>query len=419
MMKKRVVITGMGTINSLGHNVSDTWEKIRNGESGIQRISRFDPSDLNSQIAGEVRDFDGASFYSDNFRRQAKRLDEFTHFAMAAGREALGQSGLNIGADPFGTAVVIGSGIGGLPTQQKNGASLAARGMRGVSPLYIPATIGNIAAGVVSMELGIQGPNMATQTACATANHAFAVAFMMIRQGYCHSALAGGTENSIVEIGVAGFSRMQALSTAYNDEPQRASRPYDRGRDGFVISEGAGVLVLEELEHAKARGAHIFAELLSVGMSGDAYDIVVPHPEGIGALRSMEMAVKQAEIHTGDIQYINTHGTSTPLGDIAESKAVYNLLGGNEENVTVGSTKGMHGHLLGATAALEAIICVNVINNGIIPPNINIDDFDPEVALKQETINTSAREKDVDIALSNSFGFGGHNSTIVLKKFKG
>lgn len=419
MEKKRVVITGMGTVNALAHNVKETWEKIQKGASGIERIIRFDPSDINSQIAGEVRGFDKAAVYSENFYRQAKRLDEFTHFAMAASREAMGQSGLDVSRDPFATAVIIGSGIGGLPSQQNNGASLAKRGLRGVGPMYIPATIGNIAAGAVSIELGIQGPNMATQTACATANHAFAVAYMMIQMGYCHSALAGGTENSVVEIGVAGFARMQALSTKYNDEPHRASRPYDRGRDGFVIAEGAGVLVLEELAHARARGAQIFAELLAVGMSGDAHDIVVPHPEGVGALHSMKMAIEHAELNASDIDYINTHGTSTPLGDIAESKAVYQLLNGREEGLQVGSTKSMHGHLLGATAALEAIICVNTIKDGLIPPNINIEEFDPDIALKEETINKMPVEKDVNIVLSNSFGFGGHNSTVVLKKFTG
>ena len=418
MEKKRVVITGMGTVNALGNNVNDSWEKIKNGISGIDRISRFDPSDLNSQIAGEVRNFNSANFYSEDFHKQAKRLDKFTHFAMAASREAMEQSGLDTRSNFFDMAVVIGSGIGGLPTQQSNGANLAKRGLRGVGPMYIPASIGNIAAGVVSIELGIQGPNLATQTACATANHAFAVAYMMIQQGYCSSALAGGTENSVVEIGVAGFARMQALSTAYNDQPQRASRPYDLGRDGFVIAEGAGILVLEELSLAKKRGAHIFAELASVGMSGDAYNLVVPHPDGIGALRSMEMAVQRATVNSEDIGYINTHGTSTPLGDIAESKAVAKLLKGNENNVHVGSTKSMHGHLLGATAALEAILCVKAINAGLVPPNINIDEFDSQIALKEDTINKTAIEKNIDVALSNSFGFGGHNSTIVLKKFK-
>lgn len=418
MEKKRVVITGMGTINPLAHNVKDTWEKISTGTSGIDSISHFDASQISSWIAGEVRDFSIEGLYSESFKKQAKRMDEFTHFAMAAANQTVKDSGLDISADPFGTGVVIGSGIGGLPSQQSNAASLAKRGPRGVGPMYIPATIGNIAAGVVSMELGIMGPNMATQTACATANHAFAVGLMMIQSGYCSSVLAGGTEDSVVEISVAGFARMQALSTNFNDTPTKASRPYDVNRDGFVVSEGSGLLMLEELEHAKARGAHIYAELASVGMSGDAHDIVVPHPEGVGALHSMQMAVDRAGVNIDEIDYINTHGTSTPLGDIAESKAVYNLLKGREENVHVGSTKSMHGHLLGATAALEAILCIQAINNSLVPANINIDEFDPKVALKEETINTEAVEKPVRVAVSNSFGFGGHNSTVVLKKYE-
>lgn len=416
MNNKRVVITGMGALSPLGNSVADTWEKAKNGISGIDRISHFDPSDYGSQVAGEIRNFDYTQHFSEGFLKQAKRLDEFTHFAMAASREAVAQSGIDIAANPWDVGVVIGSGIGGLPSQQSNAISMGQRGPRGVGPMYIPATIGNIAAGVVSMELGAQGPNMATQTACATANHAFAVAFMMIKMGYCSTVLAGGTEDSIVEIAVAGFSRMQALSTRYNDTPKKASRPYDKGRDGFVMGEGSGMLVLEEYEHAKARGANILAELAAVGMSGDAHDLVVPHPEGVGALHSMEMAVKRAGINASDIDYINAHGTSTPLGDIAESKAVYKLLKGNEDNVHVGSTKSMHGHLLGATAALEAILTIKAMNEGVVPPNINIDEFDTDVALKEETINKVAVEKPISIALSNSFGFGGHNSTIVLKK---
>jgi 3-oxoacyl-[acyl-carrier-protein] synthase II len=416
MEKKRVVITGMGTLNPLGHTVEDSWEKAKNGISGIDRISHFDPKDYAAQIAGEVRGFDFAEHYSEGFRKQAKRLDEFTHFAMAASRQAVDQSGIDIAANPWDVGVVIGSGIGGLPSQQSNAISLGNRGPRGVGPMYIPATIGNIASGVVSMELGAQGPNMATQTACATANHAFAVGYMMIQMGYCSTVVAGGAEDSVVEIAVAGFSRMQALSTKYNDTPTKASRPYDKGRDGFVMGEGAGILVLEEYEHAKARGANILAELAAVGMSGDAHDLVVPHPEGVGALYSMEMAVKYAGINPEDIDYINTHGTSTPLGDIAESKAVYRLLKGNEDRVHVGSTKSMHGHLLGATAALEAILTIKAMNEGVVPPNINIEEFDDGVALKPETINTEAIEKDITVAMSNSFGFGGHNSTIILKK---
>jgi 3-oxoacyl-[acyl-carrier-protein] synthase II len=416
MEKKRVVITGTGALSPLGNSAAESWDKVKRGISGIDRISHFDPSDYAAQIAGEVRGFDYAEHYSEGFRKQAKRLDEFTHFAMAASREAVSQSGIDIAANPWDVGVVIGSGIGGLPSQQSNAISLGNRGPRGVGPMYIPATIGNIASGVVSMELGAQGPNMATQTACATANHAFAVAYMMIQMGYCSTVIAGGAEDSVVEIAVAGFSRMQALSTNFNDTPQKASRPYDKARDGFVMGEGAGILVIEEYEHAKARGANILAELASVGMSADAHDLVVPHPEGVGAHYSMKTAIEMAGVNPGDIDYINTHGTSTPLGDIAESKAVYKLLNGDESRVHVGSTKSMHGHLLGATAALEAILTINAMNEGVVPPNINIDEFDDQVALKPETINTEPVEKEIKVALSNSFGFGGHNSTVVFKK---
>lgn len=415
MNKRRVVITGVGAVSPLGNSVKESWENAKNGRSGIDRISHFDPELYGSKVAGEIRNFDMLSHYNDDFRKTAKRMDPFVHYVSAATKEALGQSGLPIKDNPFKVGVAVGSGIGGLVTQQQNGAGLANRGPKGVSPMYIPAMIGNIAAGIISMEHGIMGPNLATQTACATANHAMAVAYMMIQAGMLDAVVTGGTEDSVVEIAVAGFSNMRALSTKYNDAPQAASRPYDKGRDGFVIAEGAGVLILEEYEHAVKRGAPILAELASIGMSGDAYDLVVPHPEGAGALYSMQMAVDGAGITAGDIDYINAHGTSTPLGDIAESKAIYKLLKGDESRVTVGSTKGMHGHLLGATAALEAILCVQAIQEGIIPPNINIDEFDPGVALKPETINTQPLEKKVNVALSNSFGFGGHNSTIVLK----
>lgn len=415
MSEKRVVVTGMGTVNPLGLNVEETWKAARTGTSGIARITHFEPEGLNSQIAGEVKNFDPYAAYLDqNLRKSAKKLDSFVHFASAAAREAIEQSGIDIAADPFRTGISLGSGIGGLLVQQTNGANLAARGFRGVSPMFIPASIGNIAAGHVSMEHGIMGPNLATQTACATANHAFATAFLIIRAGLADAMVAGGTEASIHEIGVAGFANMRALSSNFNSEPTRASRPYDKNRDGFVIAEGAGVLVLEEYEHAKKRGAPILAEILAIGMSGDAYDLVAPHPDGVGALYSMQSAVKAAGVNAGDIDYINAHGTSTPLGDVAESKAIAKLVGGNFEKVHVGSTKGMHGHLLGATAALEAIISICAMRESIVPPNINIDEFDPDVAVPQNRINTEPVSKPIRTVLSNSFGFGGHNSTLVL-----
>jgi len=415
-MNKRVVITGIGTVNPLGHSAQESWEAVKAGRSGIERITHFNPEGLNSQIAGVVKDFDPLAHYSDEDRKAAKKQDRFVHFASKATREALAQSGLDIKSAPFRTGICLGTGIGGVQVHQQNGANLAARGFRGVSPMYIPASIGNMAAGFVSMEHGIMGPNLATQTACATANHAMAMGYLMIQAGMADAIVAGGTEASVTEMAVAGFANLRALSSKYNDTPHRASRPYDKGRDGFVIAEGAGVLVLEEYEHARKRGAVILGELLSVGMSGDAYDLVVPHPEGIGALASMEMALEYAGITADQIDYINAHGTSTPLGDVAESKAIYKLLKGNEERVHVGSTKSLHGHLLGATAGLEAILTLMAMNDNLVPANSNIDEFDTDVALKPETINQKPIEKDIQIALSNSFGFGGHNSTIVLRK---
>ena len=418
MERKRIVITGMGTVNALGHNVVDSWNKIKQGQSGIERISRWDLEGYGSKIAGEVRHFDLTAHFPQHVLKDAKKLDPFVHFAAAATNEALAQSGLKsvIEANPYRVGVVIGSGIGGLPTQQKNGAGLAARGPKGVSPMYIPALIGDICAGFISMIHGAKGPNMATQTACATANHAIATASLMIQHGMMDACIAGGSEGSVTEIAVAGFSNMRALSTRYNDDPTKASRPYDTGRDGFVIAEGAGILILEEYEHAKKRGATILAELVGIGMSGDAYDLVQPDPEGNGALASMKMACADAGINPVELDYINAHGTSTPLGDIAESKAIYKLLQGQQDRIHVGSTKSMHGHILGATAAVEAILCICALQEGLIPPNINIENFDSNVALKPAVINTVAINKNLQYVLSNSFGFGGHNSSIILKK---
>lgn len=418
MQRKRVVITGMGTVNALGHSVTESWNKVRQGISGIDRITHFPLEGFNSQIAGEVKDFDLTQHFPAELLKDAKKMDPFVHFAAAATNEAMAQAGLKplIEKAPYRTGIVIGSGIGGLPTMQKNGAGLATRGPKGVSPMYVPAMIGNIASGFISIIHGIKGPNLSTQTACATANHAIAMGSLMIQHGMADVMVVGGTEGSVVEIAVAGFNNMRALSTHFNETPTRASRPYDKDRDGFVISEGAGVLIIEDYDHAVARGATILAELAGLGMSGDAFDLVQPDPTGSGAFASMQMACDDAGIKPTEIDYINAHGTSTPLGDVAESQAIFKLLGGYQDRVHVGSTKSMHGHLLGATAGLEAILCICAIRDGLVPPNINIDNFDPAVALKPEVINTKPVKKEINIVLSNSFGFGGHNSTILLKK---
>lgn len=413
MNEKRVVLTGMGTVNPLAMNVTETWEKILAGESGIDRITHFDASHLPAQIAGEIKDFNYRQYYTEDQLKSAKRLDLFVHYAVAAMKEAVESSGFDIKKDPDRTGIAIGSGMGGLQVTYDNSAALSSKGARRVSPFYIPMSIGNIAAGYLSMLYGFRGPNLSMQTACATANHGIAVGMMLIKAGMADTIFAGGTEGIVTELAMAGFSNMRALSTR-NDDPKTASRPFDKDRDGFVMSEGASILVLEGLEHAKARGANIICEVAAAGMSADAHDFVIPDPEGGGALLSMKMACEQAGINSDEIDYINAHGTSTPVGDTAESKAIYKLLKGRKDNVYVGSTKSMHGHLLGATAGLEAIICAKAIQEGKIPANINIENLDPEIPLR--CINTQLIEQEVKVAMSNSFGFGGHNSTIILKK---
>jgi 3-oxoacyl-[acyl-carrier-protein] synthase II len=341
-------------------------------------------------------------------------MDRFVHYGAAALRQALQASGLEISAEAERIGMCIGSGMGGLDAQHNNSAALATKGARRVSPFYVPAAIGNIASGLLSIEHGVLGPNLSMQTACATANHSLITACMIIKQDMADVMLAGGTEGGVTELAVAGFANMRALSTKRNDEPQRASRPYDADRDGFVIAEGAGVFVVEEMEHAKKRGAPILCEILSFGMSGDAHDLVIPDPEGNGAFRSMKMALDRGRLEPMQINYINTHGTATPLGDVAEARAVKRLIGSDESNVCVGSTKSMHGHMLGAAAAVEGIICIEAMRHGLVPPNINIDDMDPDVAVS--CIYTEPVEKEVRVAFSNSFGFGGHNSTLVFAK---
>jgi 3-oxoacyl-[acyl-carrier-protein] synthase II len=412
MNGKRIVITGTGTVNALGNSVKETWEKASNGISGIARITGFDASHLQIDIAGEVKDFNYTEHFSEATIKKAKRMDPFVHYAAAATKQALTQSGLDIGKEAERIGMCVSSGMGGMTSQHNNSAALATKGARRVSPFYVPAAIGNIAAGILSMEYGIKGPNLSMQTACATANHSLISAFLIIQAGMADVMVAGGAEAAVIELGVAGFANMQALSTHFRDEPQRASRPYDVDRDGFVIAEGAGTLIVEEYEHAKARGAEILCEIKAVGMSGDGYDLVMPDPSGQGAFRSMKMAVDNAQLSPSDINYVNTHGTSTPLGDIAESTAVKQLLGENEDNCHVSSTKSMHGHILGATAAVEGIICIEAIRHGVVPPSINIDNFDPKIPLK--CINSEPVEKEIKHAISNSFGFGGHNSTVLF-----
>lgn len=411
MNGRRVVITGTGTVNPLANSTSGTWEAIVARASGIGPITRFDASHLPVRIAGEVRDFDPAQHYDEEMAKSAKRMDEFCHYAAAAAGEATRQAGLETIAERNRIGVSVGSGIGGLNVQHRNSVDLATKGHRRVSPFYIPMSIGNMASGMLSIMYGITGPNLSLQTACATANHSMAMATMIIGNGMADVMIAGGAEGTLTELAIAGFANMRALSTR-NDSPQTASRPYDADRDGFVLSEGAAILVLEEYEHAKRRGAEILCEVLACGMSGDAYHFVQPDPEGRGAAASMRMAVEQAQIPTDRIGYINTHGTSTPAGDVAELKGIHELIGGSVEATHVSSTKSYHGHVLGATAGVEAIITINAMRNGLVPANLNIETLDPECPPLQ--LPTEHVEKRIDVAISNSFGFGGHNSSLVL-----
>lgn len=414
MSERRVVVTGIGTVNPLGNNVAETWEKASTGQSGVAEIAGFDASHLTARVAGEVKNFDYTRYFPEEHARTAKRMDRFVHYAEAALQEALAGSGLDIESDPQRIGICVGSGMGGMDAQHNNSAALATKGARRVSPFYIPAAIGNIASGFLSIIHGIKGPNLSVQTACATANHSLITGFMIIKQGMAEVMISGGSEAAVTELAVAGFANMRALATNFNDEPERASRPYDVSRDGFVIAEGAGVIILEEYEYAKRRGAEILCEIRSVGMSGDGHDLVIPEPEGRGAEQSMRMALDNGKITVPELGYINTHGTATPLGDIAESRAVHRLVGGVEDSLHVSSTKSMHGHLLGAAGAVEGIICIQAMKHGIVPPSINLEELDPEVPLT--CINTEPIEKEISVALSNSFGFGGHNSSVAFAK---
>jgi len=408
--ERRVVVTGMGTVNPLGNSVDQTWNSIMGGTSGIGPITRFDPTDYATRIAGEVRNFDYTGAFSEEMLKKARRMDPFCHYAVAAVAEAVAQSGLT-DLPPEQVGVSVGSGIGGIDVQHQNSIAFERHGPKRVSPFYIPMTIGNMASGVISMIYGFTGPNLSVQTACATGNHSIAMAMLIIESGMATAMVAGGTESPIYPFAVAGFSNMRVLSTR-NDSPQTASRPYDRDRDGLVVGEGAAILILEEYQHAKERGADIVCEVVSCGMSADAYDFVAPEPEGRGAFRAMQMALEQGRTSTDDVDYINTHGTSTQLGDVAELRGIHRLFGG--EGPQISSTKSYHGHLLGATAGLEAIITARTLATGTVPANINIFERDPE--LPKVSLPVEPLEMPVQMALSNSFGVGGHNSSLLLRR---
>lgn len=412
-MKKRVVITGMGAVTPLANNVADTWAGLLDGQSGIAPIAAYDPSELPVRFCGEIKNFSTDGIMD---TKEARKVDSFIQYAVVAADEAIRNSGLTIDdSNSERTGVIIGSGIGGLPGITDGYKTFLDKGARRVTPFYVPRSLVNMAGGHVSMKFNIRGPSLSTVTACTSGTHSIGQAARMIQYGDADIMIAGGAEMSSCAIGIAGFAAAKALSTN-NEDPVGASRPWDQERDGFVLSDGAGVVVLEELEAAKARGATIYAEIIGFGMSSDAYHITMPPADGNGAYRAMKNAVADAKLNVSDIDYINAHGTSTPLGDKAEFTAVKRLLDGNAHDVKMSSTKSMTGHALGAAGALEAIFTALSVKHNIAPPTINLDNLDPDCT-GIDLVPHTAKEFAINYALSNSFGFGGTNGSLLFKKF--
>ncbi len=413
MHKRRVVVTGLGLITPLGNNVIDTWSNILAGKSGIGRITHFDTTDFPVQIGGSIRDFNVEDYIP---KKDVKKMDPFIHYGMAAGIQAFEDSGLVVNEEnAHRIGVAIGSGIGGLPGIEKGTLILQEGGPRKISPFYVPSNIINMISGNLSIRIGAKGPNFAIVTACTTGTHNIGDAARLIEYGDADVMVAGGAEMATSPTGLAGFANARALSTR-NDDPERASRPWDRDRDGFVLSDGAGVMVLEELEHAKKRGARIYGELIGYGMSGDAYHMTAPSEDGSGATHSMLNALRNAHIDKSTIDYINAHGTSTPAGDVVENNAVKRVFGDEAKKVAISSTKSMTGHLLGAAGGIEAVFCLLAIRDQVAPPTINLDNPDPACDL--DYVPHHARQMKIDIALSNSFGFGGTNGTLIFSKLR-
>ncbi|TSA10755.1 MAG: beta-ketoacyl-[acyl-carrier-protein] synthase II [Betaproteobacteria bacterium] len=411
MSRRRVVITGLGIISPVGNSVSDAWASILAGVSGINKISRFDASRLTCQIAGEIRNFDLALYLE---RKEARHMDTFIHYGMAAGMQAIRDSGIEVTAENAERiGVNIGSGMGGLPMIEQTQREVIAGGPRKISPFFIPSTIINMISGNLSIKYGLKGPNLAMVTACTTATHCIGESGRLIEYGDCDVMVAGGAESVVTELAMGGFAQARALSTR-NDDPAGASRPWDRDRDGFVLGEGAGVLVLEEYEHAKARGARIYAELAGYGMSGDAHHMTAPREDGDGAARCMNSALRNARFNADQVDYINAHGTSTPLGDLAETIAVKRSLGAHAIKTAVSSTKSMTGHLLGAAGGVEAVFSALAIHHQVAPPTTNLFNQDPQCDL--DYVPNTARQMKINVALSNSFGFGGTNGTLVFSR---
>ena len=419
---RRVVVTGLGMVTPLGCGVESSWTRLLAGESGAGPITSFDASDLPARIACNIKRGDGSegTFNPDDWMepKEQRKVDDFIIFAMAAASQALSDANWSpkTEEEQFATGVAIGSGIGGLGGIYEASILLKERGPRRLSPFFIPGRLSNLAAGYVSIEHGLKGPNHAVVTACSTGAHAIGDAARMVSLGDADVMVAGGTESAINRLGIAGFCACRALSTNFNDTPEKASRPYDRDRDGFVMGEGAGVVVLEELEHALARGARIYAEVVGYGMSGDAYHITSPAEDGDGAYRCMQAALKRAGMEAAELDYINAHGTSTPLGDEIELRAVERLLAGSTKRPAMSSTKSATGHLLGAAGAIEAIFSVLAIRDQIAPPTINLDN--PSVETEIDLVPHVAQKRRIDVVLSNSFGFGGTNASLVMKRFE-
>jgi len=418
---RRVVVTGMGMLTPLGCGVEPTWQRLLKGESGAKQIDTFDVSDVSCKIACVIPRGDGSNgtYNPDQWMqpKEQRKVDEFIVYAMCAARQALDDAGWRPESyeDQTNTGVLIGSGIGGIEGIAAMAVVLHEKGPRRVSPFFIPGRIINLASGFVSIEFGLKGPNHAVVTACSTGAHAIGDAARMVALGDADVMVAGGSESPVNRMALAGFAALRALSTNFNDDPTRASRPYDKARDGFVMGEGAGAVVLEALDHAKARGAKIYAELVGYGMSGDAYHITAPSPDGDGAFRCMTMALKRAGLSAGDIDYINAHGTSTPLGDEIELGAVQRLVGNAAGRISMSSTKSCVGHLLGAAGAVEAIFSILAIRDGVAPPTINLDN--PSVETPIDLVAHTARKRNIDTALSNSFGFGGTNASLIFRRY--
>ena len=415
MSQRRIVVTGLGLLSPVGNTVVESWDAICNGRSGIDLITEFDVSELATKIAGEIRNFEVTDFMSG---KEARRCDKFMHYGLAAAQEAMSEAGLldgNNGIDPERVGFALAAGIGGISTIENTMLIYRDRGARRVSPFYIPGSIVNMIGGSLSIRFGYKGPNIALVSACATASHNIGLAARMINYGDAEVMVAGGAEYATTPTAMAGFVTAKAMSTR-NDDPTAASRPWDKDRDGFVLSNGAGVVVVEELEHAKLRGATIYAEIAGFGMSGDAHHMTAPPEDGEGASRCMNIAMRDAGINPDEVDYINAHGTSTPLGDLAESDAIKTSFGEHASHLAISSTKSMTGHLLGAAGGAEAIFCLLAMRDGIAPPTINLDQ--PSEGCDLDYVPNTAREMPIEIAMSNSFGFGGTNGTLIFKQFQ-